>query len=208
MLTYNALMLLFATPFNPLFLLYVAGLALSVWSIGALLLTVDVDDLEGRFSARIPRRGVAAYIWVVVALNALAWLRGIVPGLLKDGAPDFLRGTGLTTNVVYAQDLGLWLPLMAVVAVWLWRDRRWGTLLATAGLVMWVLESISVAVDQAYGAAADPSSPVVSVSLTPVFASLAAVGMVPILLLLKRFDGDGLVAKGARIVVPGERRTA
>jgi hypothetical protein len=207
MLAYNALMFLFATPFNRLFLLYVACLALSVWSLGSLLLTIDVDDLEARFSPMAARRGVAAYIWVVVAFNALAWLGKIVPGLLKDGSPDFLRGTGMTTNIVYVQDLALWLPLMAVIAAWLWHERRWGPVLATAGLVMWVLESISVAIDQAYGAAADPSSPVASATLTPVFAALAIIGIVPILLLLRRFDGEGLVAKLARLA-PAERRTA
>src|SRR4029077_10668725 len=72
---------------------------------------------------------------------------------------------------------------------------------------MWVLESISVAIDQAYGAAADASSPVASATLTPVFASLAVVGIVPVLLLLRRFDGEGLVTKLARLAPPAERRT-
>lgn len=207
MLAYNTLMFLFATPFNRLFPLYVAGLALSVWSIGTLLLSIDVDDLEARFSPVAARRAVAAYIWVVVALNALAWLGKLVPGLIQGGSPDFLRGTGMPTNIVFVQDLGLWLPLMAVIAGWLRRGRRWGILLATAGLVMWVLEGISVAVDQAYGAAADPSSPVVSAALTPLFAVLAIVGVLPILLLLKDFDGEGLVAKLARLAPPAARRT-
>jgi hypothetical protein len=208
MLTYNALMFLFATPFNRLFPLYVAWLALSVWSVGSLLLTMDVDDLDDRFSPTAARRGVAAYIWVVVAVNALAWLGKLVPGLFQDGSPDFLIGTGMTTSIVFVQDLGLWLPLMAVIAAWLWRERRWGAVLATAGLVMWVFESISVAIDQAFGAAADSSSPVASATLTPVFAALAIVGIVPILLLLKRFDSEGLVAKLARLAPPAGRRTA
>jgi hypothetical protein len=97
---------------------------------------------------------------------------------------------------------------MAVVAARLWRGRRWGLVLGTAGLVMWVLESISVAIDQAYGAAADASSPVASASLTPAFAALAVLGLVPILLLLKRFDGEGLVVKLDRLVLPAARRTA
>jgi hypothetical protein len=208
MMAYNSLMFVFATPFNRLFPLYVSGLALSVWSVGALLLSIHVDEVELHFWPRVPRRGVATYIWVVAALNALAWLAKIIPGMLRDGSPEFLRGTGLTTNVVYVQDLGLWLPLMAVIAIWLWRGRRWGLLLATAGLVMWVLESISVAIDQAYGAAADASSPVASAALTPVFAAVAFVGVVPILLLLRRFDGEGLVVKLARLAPPGVRRTA
>lgn len=207
-MTYNALMFLFATPFNPLFLLYVAWLALSVWSLGAVLTGLNVHDLAGRFAPTAPRRAVAAYISIVAALNALLWLRGVGPGLFEDGPPSFLDGTGLSTSIVYAQDLGLWLPLMVVVAVWLWRGQPWGLVLAAGGLVMWVVESISVAVDQAYGSAADPASSVVSARLTPWFAGLAVIGLVPILLLFNRFDGEGLLAKVERLAAPASRRTA
>ena len=71
--------------------------------------------------------------------------RRIVPALADSGTSAFLRGTGLTTNVVYVQDLALWLPLMAVAAAGLWRRRPWGYLIAGAGLVMWVIESVSIA---------------------------------------------------------------
>ena len=68
-----------------------------------------------------------------------------MPALADSGTSAFLRGTGLTTNVVYVQDLALWLPLMAVAAAGLWRRRPWGYLIAGAGLVMWVIESVSIA---------------------------------------------------------------
>ena len=103
------------------------------------------------FSARTPVRGISVYMWTVVALNAAAWLARIIPAAAASGAPTYLRGTGLPVNVVYVQDLALWLPLLAVAAAWLWRRQPWGYLLAGAGLVMWVLESTSIAVDQWYG---------------------------------------------------------
>ena len=118
-------------------------------------------------------------MWTVVALNAAAWLARIIPAVARDGAPAYLRGTGLPVNVVYVQDLALWLPLLAVAAAWLWRRRPWGYLLAGAGLVMWVLESVSIAVDQWYGHAAAPASPVASGALVPAFAVLAAIGLIP-----------------------------
>src|SRR6185437_16948979 len=64
-------------------------------------------------------------------------------------------------------------------AYWLWRRRPWGYLLAGAGLVMWVLESTSIAVDQWYGHAAAPASPVASGALVPAFAALAVIGLIP-----------------------------
>ena len=69
---------------------------------------------------------------------------------------------------------------MAVAAAWLWRRRPWGYLIVGAGLVMWVIESVSIAVDQWYGHAADPGSSVASAALVPAFAVLALAGLMPI----------------------------
>ena len=150
-LLYNSLMFVFATPANRLFPLYLAMLSLAAWSAGAVARQADVTALGALFSARTPVRGISVYMWTVVALNAAAWLARIVPAAARGGVPGYLRGTGLTVNVVYVQDLALWLPLLAVAAAWLWQRRPWGYLLAGAGLVMWVLESTSIAVDQWYG---------------------------------------------------------
>jgi hypothetical protein len=57
-------------------------------------------------------------MWTVVALNTATWLARIIPAVARGGAPGYLRGSGLTVNVVYVQDLALWLPLLAVAAAW------------------------------------------------------------------------------------------
>jgi hypothetical protein len=176
---YNSVLFVFATPFNQLFLLDVAMLALAAWSAGVLLRQTDVAGLGRSFTDGAPARGVAAYMWVIVTLNALAWLSRIVPALMAGGQAAFLRGTGLPTHPVYIQDLALWLPLIAVAATWLWQRRAWGYVIIGATLVMYILESAGIAVDQWYGHAADPASPVASAALTPAFALLALVGLVP-----------------------------
>ena len=188
-LLYNAVLFVLSTPANQLFLLYVAMLALAGWSAGALLAQADVPALGALFTPRTPVRGIAVYIWAVVALNAIAWLARIIPALTAAGAPGYLRGTGLTTNPVYIQDLALWLPLLAVAAGWLRQRRPAGYLIAGAGLVMWVLESVSIAADQWYGHAADPGSPVASSALVPAFAILALIGLIPAALLLRGLAG-------------------
>ncbi|HEX6932732.1 MAG TPA: hypothetical protein VF162_11350 [Streptosporangiaceae bacterium] len=200
-LAYNALMFLFATPVNRLFPLYLAMLSLSGFSIASLVARTDVRALASRFSARVPVRVIAGYVWVIVALNAVAWVARIVPGLASHGAPGYLRGTGLTTNVVFVQDLALWLPLMAIAAAWLWRRRPAGYLVVGAGLIMWMIESACVAVDQWYGHAADPASQVASGALVPVFAALAVVGLVPVCYLLRGFD-TSLAGGTAAIRIP------
>jgi hypothetical protein len=202
-LLYNSLMFVFATPANRLFLLYLAMLALSAWSAGAVLRRADAAALGALFSPRAPARALAIYVWVIVALNATAWLARIIPAAASE-PPAYLRGTGLATNVVYVQDLALWLPLLAVCAAWLWRRRPWGIFLAGAGLVMWVLESTSIAVDQWYGHAAAPASPVASSALVPAFGALAAVGLIPAGLLLRGLSGGvpGVTAAPRRPAVP------
>jgi MYXO-CTERM domain-containing protein len=190
-LLYNSLMFVFVTPANRLFLLYLAMLALSAWSADAVARQSDVPALGRLFAPRTPVRGIAVCVWVIVALNAAAWLARIIPSLGTAGPPAYLRGTGLPVNVVYVQDLVLWLPLFAVAAAWLWRRRPWGYLLTGTGLVMWVLESISVAVDQWYGHAAAPASTVASGALVPVSAVLAVAAVLPAALLLHGLSSAG-----------------
>lgn len=179
-LLYNALMFVFATPFNQLFLVYVAMLSLSIFSLISVLVQTDLRQLRKRIRPAMPVRGVAIYVWVIVLLNLIAWLATIVPALFSQTPAAFLEGTGLTTNPVYVQDLAFWLLLMAVAGVWLWQRKIWGYLIAGSVLTMWVLESISIAADQWFGHAADPASPVASANMAWAFTYLAIVGSVPL----------------------------
>ena len=180
-LTYNATLLVYATPFNELFLAYVALLGLSLWSLVSALLDPLPLLVPG---SRLPVRGIAAFILTVVALNAFAWLRFVVPDLGED-PPGFLDGTGLTTNPIYVQDLAVWLPALAIVAVLLWQRRTSGVFLAGAGLFFWMIEAIGVAVDQWFGHRADPASDVATLAGVVLFVVLAAATLIPLVLWLR-----------------------
>lgn len=179
-LTYNATLLVYATPFNELFLAYVALLGLSLWTLVSALL----DPLPFLVPSRLPARGIAVFILTVVALNALAWLRFVVPDLGQD-PPGFLEGTGLTTNPIYVQDLAVWLPALAIVAVLLWQRRPSGIFLGGAGLFFWEIEAIGVAVDQWFGHRADPASDAATQGGVVLFVVLAAATLVPLVLWLR-----------------------
>ncbi len=185
-LLYNAVMLAFGTPFNHAFLSYVGILSLSIWTVASLLRDLDVEEFAARLRPGLPVRPIAIYVWVIVGLNTLIWLKGAVPASLADGTPELLDGTGLTTMPTYVQDLAFWLPLMGLAAWWLWRRDSWGYLVISAGLVMWVLESIGVAVDQYWGHLADPSSTVVAPAMIPVFGALAVAGLIPVAVIRRR----------------------
>ena len=187
-LLYNAVLFLLATPFNRLFLLYAAMFALAFWSAVTLLHRMDVPAFGERFSARLPARALATYLAAVAAFNALAWLAQVVPAVLSDQPPAFLVGTGLTTNPIYAQDLSFWIPLTAVTAWWLWRRRPWGLVIAGALLTNLVVESVGIAVDQAFGHAADPASTVASMAAVPLFVAIATIGLVPLVFYYRNLD--------------------
>lgn len=191
---YNSILFLFLTPFNAAFLLYVAMLGLSLWSVATLLASVGFEGLGSHFSRTAPVRGVAVYVWVVVVLNALAWLAAILPSLTDPYPQDYIKGTGVQTNAIHVQDLSLWLPLMAVAAYWLYRRQARGLVVCSAVLGMWVIESVSIAVDQWMGTNADPTSSVVSDAVVGPFAALAVVGTVPLWLLIRHMRPLGIRA--------------
>lgn len=107
-------------------------------------------------------------------------MRTIIPAILSDEPDAFLVGSGAITNVVFVEDLALWLPLMAVSAWWLWHRQPWGHLVVGAFLTMLLLKSIGVACDQWFGATADPDTPFASIEAIPFFLGLALVGLIPL----------------------------
>jgi len=182
---YNGVLFLFLTPFNAAFLLYVALFGSALWSVGYLCATREVWTLGQSVVEVAPVRGVAVYVWVVAVLNAAAWLAMVIPSLGRYPTP-MLEGTGVQTNAIYVQDLAIWLPLAGVAGLWLWRRQARGGVVVSALLGMWVIEGLSIAVDQWFGVRADPGSPVVSAALVGPFLALAALGLVPWWLLVRR----------------------
>jgi len=183
-LAYNALLLLLATPFNRLFLLYEAVLGLSLAVLWLLVARVDRRDLAARLQLA-PARVLAAFIATVVVLNTAAWLRDVVPATIAGRDLTSMAGSGLTTNPLYVFDLAVWLPLAATAGVWLWRRRPAGYLVGGAFLVFWLIESVGVATDQWFGSHADPYASIATMAGSWMFAALALVGLVPVVLLLR-----------------------
>jgi len=191
-LLYNAVMLLFGTPYNRFFLAYVAMFGLALWSIGAVLVQTDVSDLARHVTGRLPVHRIAIYAWTVAGLNALVWLRTIIPTITADHPGSFLVGSGFSTHPVYIQDLAVWIPLMVVAAAWLWRGLPWGYLLTASLLTLWVLEALGIAVDQWFGSQADPSTDFASATMSPAFLAWAVLGLVPLTFALRPLERDSV----------------
>lgn len=196
-IAYQAVLLLFGTPFNAFFFLYVALASLAIWSLVALVPRIDVEQLAARFGPRTRNRALAAYLLVTAALWLMLWLRATVPAVLSSEPPAFLAGTGMTTGPVQVLDLGFTLPLMALAAILLWRRRPWGYLLTGSLLVMLAIETLSIAVDQWLGHAADPASPAAAVEMVPVMLVLTVIGLVALGVYFRAMSGPRAGEPGA-----------
>jgi hypothetical protein len=179
-LVYNAFMFLFMSPFNSLFLVYIAMFAACVWTLVVVLSGIDVESFGKHFRPTLPAHAIALFLAAIGGLNALAWLVQVAPAVFSSATPKFLAGTGLITPAGWIQDLAFWIPLMLVASVWMWRRRPWGVVLVGALLVFGVIEGLGIATDQWMGHAADPSSTVASAVMTPIFATFALVQLIPL----------------------------
>jgi hypothetical protein len=196
-LAYNAFLLLFLTPFNSLFLLYVATESLALFSAFALVMKGG-DFPTADLARRVPVRGLAILVWLIVLLNALAWLQVVVPAVLSEDPGSFLDGLGVATNAIYVQDLVVWLPLMATAAWWMWHRRPLGIFLTGSWLAFGFMEGISIAVDQWFGHRADPLSPHASYAVIPLVIVLAMINIVGLYFYLRAPDAETSRAIGSK----------
>lgn len=187
-LAYQGVMFCFATPFNDLFLAYVALLGLAVWSLVCIVANVDVAEVRRWVGPRMPFRSVSGALVVFAALNALAWLARIVPAVVGDQPAAGIEDSGLPTSPVWVQDLAIWIPAALAAAVAMWRRDARGVLLTNALLLFYAVECVSVASDQWWGARADSTEPALaSMSVVPGALLAAAVVSVPLLWSLRHF---------------------
>lgn len=172
---YNAVIFTFDVAFNPLFLVYVGLLSLSVFSLIALLTHLDVENLRSRFSVDTPIRSVSVYLVIVAALFFLAWMKDIIPAILGNSIPTTIVQAKIPTNPVYVLDLGFLLPLFILSALWLLRRRAWGYLLAGQLLVLNSLLSLSIISSGLFQYANDRST---SLAIVPMFGIITVVSVV------------------------------
>lgn len=177
----------FDVAFNPLFLVYVALLSLSVCSIITLIPEMDAQAIHLRAGADQTVRITAGYLLGLAALFALLWLRDIVPALVQGAIPASLNGTTLPTNPVHVLDLSTLLPLAALSGIWLWQRRPWGYLLAGVMLTTLTIVGASVVSGIVFEHRHDVS---VSLAPVPVLALVTLLGLWLLVVYLRHLDRE------------------
>ncbi|HSK85648.1 MAG TPA: hypothetical protein VK902_19920 [Rubrobacter sp.] len=134
----------FGIRFNPLFLVYVALLGCSLYALIGGLATTDFEALKVRFTQRTPVKAASIFLAVVAILFYLVWLSEALPAVLVGGVPQSVLEDGTPTNVVHVVDMAWLLPGMLLTAVWLWRKRAIGYVLAGALLTLLALLKLAI----------------------------------------------------------------
>ncbi len=134
---YTYLSMSMLTMFNALFLVYVALFGLSLYAFILCMLSFDLNTLPRHFSEKLPRRWIAALLFLVGAFLTLAWLGKVLTPILQNATPAL---DNTTTFVIQAMDLALIVPLAVLGGIFLLRRSAWGYLLTS----VFVLKAITL----------------------------------------------------------------
>jgi hypothetical protein len=128
---YNFAFYVFGAAFNDLFLVHVVAFSSSIFALIVMMTSVDASAIARGYSARASVRAVAALLILVGVVFATLWsvfsISYAVTGRLSLGAAT-LEGM----HTVFAIDLSLMVPGMALAGVLLWRRRPWGYVMGAA----------------------------------------------------------------------------
>lgn len=143
-MAYNFAFYLFGLAFNDAFLAYAAIVALSSYALTLGIMGLDVPTLGAMFRAQTPVRGIAAYMLLVAAGLGGAWISQSLAFAVNGTVPTIIQKTGSPTSIVFALDLVIVVPAMAVGGVLLWKRHPWGFLLGSILMVKSVTYALAL----------------------------------------------------------------
>ena len=178
---YNFAFYVFGAAFNDLFLVHVVAFSSSICALIVTITSVDASAIARGYSARAPVRAVAALLILVGVVFATLWsVFGIsyaVTGRLSLGAAT-LEGM----HTVFAIDLSLMAPGMALAGVLLWRRRPWGYVMGAAMSVFGAIYQLNLAAAGWFQANAGVES---AKRIDPVGAALLVVFLLAVAIMIR-----------------------
>ncbi len=133
-MAYGYLYYLVAVAFNPLFLVYVGVVALSLYALVLGLASLDWDTVAARFRG-ISVRAVQVFLLLIGAVLGLMWGGLALAASIAGDVPKQVTESGHPTAVVFALDLTLIVPLALAAAYGLGRRQAWGYVAAAVMLI-------------------------------------------------------------------------
>ncbi len=118
-LVYNYAIFAFSVAMNPLTAVHIAIFGLALWSL--LLAGRSAVDGAEAVTERLNRRAAGGLLVGVAAMFGLLWLAQIATVATTGVLPPDLIKANISSNPVYALDLGFFLPLCAIAGIGLLR---------------------------------------------------------------------------------------
>ncbi|MCT9932167.1 hypothetical protein N5079_18355 [Planotetraspora sp. A-T 1434] len=143
--TYNYVIYTMSVHVGPLFLVWIAVLGLSAFSLIGGLAALDAGAVGDRFG-HAPQRLAGWFLIAVAALFTLLWLKDIVPAILDGRAPQSVSELALPSSPVHVLDLSFFLPAAFATGVLLLRGRPWSYTTAPGLLVFLALTGLPIIV--------------------------------------------------------------
>jgi hypothetical protein len=179
---YNYAFYLFAAAFNKFFLLYVALFTMSIFALIFSLVNIDVQVIGQSFREKTPVKWISSYMLFVAISLSMIYVIQSANFIVSGELPAIIETTGHPTNIVFALDLSLLIPILVLGAIWLWKRQPWGYILAGISLGKGVVYNTVLAA----GAYWATQSGVEGVSgEIPLWITLAVIGLIAIIFLLK-----------------------
>jgi hypothetical protein len=174
---YNYAFYAFGSEFNDVFLMHIALVSLSVFTLACALPSLDVAAIADRLRNDRTARWIGGYLVTVGLLQGALWifvlLRNVATGALIEDIP--VRGQ----HLIFALDLGLAMPALIVAGALLFRRRAVGFLLGTAVAVFGAFEQLNLMLGGVFQANANvvgiKAFPPESILLTSTFLIAAAI---------------------------------
>jgi NAD/NADP transhydrogenase beta subunit len=174
-LIYNYAIYASSVAMNQLSVVYIAVLGLAVWSFALSLVSMDLGAAAAPVVARLPRRTGAWFLIAVAMLFGLLWLSQIGAFTFTGQLPADLERTELPANPVYALDLALFLPLVAVAGIGLLRGRPTAAAYAQPMLIWVFLTSAGIVGGFLFATLAGDEVPIVVSIIVGAVGVLAAI---------------------------------
>lgn len=141
---YNYAFYLFGAALNVFFPLYVVIFVVAIVSLGLALSKLDIDAVANCFHRATPVRAVGGYLLFVAIGLTIVWL-GMWGAYAFAGRPTPIEPEAF--KIVAALDLSRMVPALATGGALLWRQQRWGYLIATIAAIQGALYLLVLSVN-------------------------------------------------------------
>lgn len=169
--TYSYLYI-FGIAWNELFLVYLALLMTSAYTLIRALIALDPLAIWASFDENAPSKSVVRFLSFFGVVLGLMWGTQAIVAIVTGDVPASVTSSGHPTAVVFVIDLGLVVPLFLIGARMLQRGEPWGFVVAGVLLFKGITEGLALLGMSLFMYLAD--HPDFDVALVPVWGFVTA----------------------------------